>query len=217
VISPISANQLVVEGFADLYSVVSLMKAHVAWADGKENAPVFIHMGNGAEEILKTGYLTAFLKSRPIRRFGVILDADAKPKSRYSRIRALVSGFFPVIPEKLPHEGLVVSNLVEQKRFGVWIMPDNNSEGSLETFLRHLVPDAQEPLWKHATESVEKAKEKGCSCRDNHIPKANLYTWLAWQDPPGQSPGESLTKKVLDPLSTSAAVFVNWFRKLYEL
>jgi hypothetical protein len=207
----------VVEGFADLYSVVGLMSAHVPWPQGKTDAPVYIHMGNGADEILKDGFLTAFLKSRVITSFGVMLDADTKPRGRFRRVHLLARPFFPKMPDDLPKDGLVVENTDEKKRFGVWIMPDNASEGSLETFLKHLVPNASEPVWKHATESVQKAKAIGSKCRDHHTEKANLYTWLAWQDPPGQSPGESLTKKVLDPHSLSAEVFVSWFRKLYVL
>jgi hypothetical protein len=207
----------VVEGWDDLFSVVGLMCHHVNWPNGKTAAPVFIHMGNGAEEILKDGFLSAFLKGSVVKTLGVMLDGDSKPRGRYDRIRTLCSQFFPTLPNELPKEGLVVDNVSEQKRFGLWIMPDNCSEGCLETFLRHLVPDPLEPIWKHATDSVQAAKGIGCACRDGHISKANLYTWLAWQDPPGQSPGESLTKRILDPHSQSAAAFVDWFRRLYRL
>jgi hypothetical protein len=96
-------------------------------------------------------------------------------------------------------------------------MPDNTSQGDLETFLRYLVPDRQEPLWKQACDSVIAAVSSGANCRDSHIAKANLYTWLAWQDPPGQSPGFALTRKILDPQSQYAGPFVKWFRELYRL
>ena len=210
-------NQLLVEGWDDLFSVVGLMSAHVSWPSGKNRAPVYIHMGNGADEILKDGFLTAFLKGSVVRTFGVLLDADSKPRGRYSRIHTLCLSLFPAMPPDLPPEGLVVDNPISGKRFGVWIMPDNSAEGCLETFLRHLVPDVSEPVWQHAVESMRGAKAIGCPCHDVHISKANLYTWLAWQDPPGQSPGQSLTRKVLDPHSASASPFVAWFRRLYEL
>lgn len=130
-----------VEGWDDLFSVVGLMCHHVNWPNGKTAAPVFIHMGNGAEEILKDGFLSAFLKGSVVKTLGVMLDGDSKPRGRYDRIRTLCSQFFPTLPNELPKEGLVVDNVSEQKRFGLWIMPDNCSEGCLETFLRHLVPD----------------------------------------------------------------------------
>jgi hypothetical protein len=96
-------------------------------------------------------------------------------------------------------------------------MPDNESEGCTEVFLRHLVPAQAETSWQHAVQSVIGARELGAPCRECHLPKAHLYTWLAWQDPPGQSPGIALTKKILDPTAPSAARFVTWFRLLYGI
>ena len=145
-----------------------------------------------------------------------MLDADLHVGGRYERIRQLCATLFPSLPGQLSQGGLVVEN-EDEKRFGVWLMPDNRSQGDLETFLRYLVPDAQEHLWQLACESVTAAVAGGAKCRDSHVPKANLYTWLAWQDPPGQSPGLALTKKILDPQSKYAESFVNWFKELYRL
>lgn len=207
-------NQLIAEGWDDLFSVVGLMRAHVEWPQEKHKAPVYIHMGNGVEEILKPEFLTTFLKSPVIKRLGVLLDADANPHGRYDRVRTICRQFFPALPPELPPNGLIAEN-ADGNRFGLWIMPDNASEGCLEIFLRYLIAD--ETAWKHAVDSVETARSLGCPCRQSHVAKANLYTWLAWQDPPGQSPGESLTKKILDPHSASATPFVTWFRTLYDL
>jgi hypothetical protein len=196
------------------------MRAHVDWPEGKDSkmyAPVFIHNGNGAPEILKKeGVFAVLLKSPVLKAAGVILDADGTANGRYESIRKLCLDLFPKLPEALPAEGLVVEN-DEHKRLGIWIMPDNASPGTLETFLKWLVPQPREPAWSHAVKAVDEARKMGCSYRDAHIEKANLYTWLAWQDPPGQSPGVCLTKKVLDPLSSHASTFVQWFIKLYQL
>src|ERR1700691_6817659 len=96
-------------------------------------------------------------------------------------------------------------------------MPDNLSPGSLETFLRYLVPAHTQNLWQHAKDSVAVAKTThGAACRDSHVEKAHLYTWLAWQDPPTQSPGMALTAKILDPHAGEAGTFIAWFRSLYN-
>lgn len=192
------------------------MRAHIDWPEDKNHAPVWIEIGNGAEEILRDGYLTTLLKTHGVQTVGVMLDADTKPKGRYERIRNRCIGIFPSLPESLPETGLIVEN-DEGLRLGAWIMPDNIADGSLETFLRFLVPDDCAHHWKHATDSVAKARALGCGCRDSHIEKAHLYTWLAWQDPPGQYPGIALTKKILNPNAPSAATFVSWFRELYKL
>lgn len=192
------------------------MAHHIPWPDGKENAPVWIDIGNGAEEILTAPYISTKLKEPGLATLGLLLDADSKPAGRYDRIRHQCMSSFPDFPEQLPHDGLVVEN-EDSKRLGVWIMPDNYSAGALEVFLRHLVPSESEPIWEHAMRSVLTAKNMGASCKDCHLDKSNLYTWLAWQDEPGQYPGNALTKKVLNPHSDSAVPFISWFRRLYNL
>jgi hypothetical protein len=116
----------------------------------------------------------------------------------------------------MPTSGLIAQN-AEGKRFGLWIMPDNSSNGDLELFLRYLVPVDSEPVWKFAVECVANAKAIGAPYTDFHVRKANLYTWLAWQEPPGRSPGTAITQKILDPQADAATDFIKWFRDLYEL
>jgi hypothetical protein len=207
---------LVVEGQDDKFSVIGLMEHHIEWPDRKEECPVYIEVGSSADEVLKQGYLTAQIKASHVKTFGVMLDADAGAEGRYQRIRHLCSQLFPLLPAEIDSEGLITSN-DDDKRFGVWLMPDNVSHGCLETLLKFLVPDAAEATWKHTVDSVERARALGAPCRDSHLAKAELYTWLAWQDPPGYSPGRALTKKVLDPASAHAVPFVNWFKNLYQL
>ena len=122
----------------------------------------------------------------------------------------------PNLPQTLPAEGLIEEN-ASGKRLGVWIMPDNVTDGDLEIFLRHLVPEGSKPLWDHAVQSTASAKGIGAPYNDCHCHKANLYTWLAWQDEPTQRQGEALTKKILDSHAPSATLFVKWFRQLYQL
>src|SRR6266849_5475655 len=107
------------------------MRAPITWPQPIALAPVSIEIGSSAEEILRDGYISAKLKQRNLQTLGVMLDADTKPQGRYSRIRRQCLGMFPELPGELPATGLVAEN-DEQKRIGVWIMPDNISEGSIE-------------------------------------------------------------------------------------
>jgi hypothetical protein len=207
--------QLVVEGKDDMHAVIHLMSAYIAWP--QDTPPVNIQNAEGRENVFLPGYLKALLQSPSIRTLGILLDAeDENPAYTYDRIRHLCASLFSGLPNKLPAQGLIADN-PEGQRLGLWVMPDNLSPGSLETFLRHLVPDDAEPVWRHAIESVLSARKMGASCKQHHIEKANLYTWLAWQDEPGYPPGTALKRKILDPRSQSARSFVTWFRMLYDL
>ena len=210
-------KRLIVEGYDDLQSVIGLMRAHVSWPNDPNAAPpIFIERGGSPKEILRGDYLPILLKSREITCLGVMLDADENPKGRYQRAHALCRTIFPSMPTEMPQAGLVVAN-DDGKRFGFWVMPDNATVGDLETFLGHLVPDQHEPSWQLAIRATAEAKVIGCGYRDTHIRKAQLYTWLAWQDPPAQIAGVALRNRVLNPTSPLAASFVRWFRALYEL
>ncbi len=192
------------------------MKHHIDWPDSRDSWPVFIKVGMSVDRILQQGYLTAQVKASHVQIMGVMLDADDHSAGRYQRLRQLLLPLFPSLPESMPAGGLITDN-DDLKRLGIWLMPDNKSEGCMELFLRFLVPNTSEEIWQHAVESVRVSRKMGAPCRDSHVPKAELFTWLAWQDPPGYSPGIALTKKILDPHSADAEAFVTWFKELFSL
>ena len=209
-------RRLAVEGFEDLYSVVGIMRAYIDWPERVEEAPVWIEQVGSADEILDSTYLDVLLRSVPVKMAGIMIDANSNADSRYRRICNKCNSRFPRMPDKLPQDGLVVEN-EQGKRLGVWIMPNNASNGALENFLIELIPGPAKPLFKYARESVAGAREFDAPFRDAHSEKAQLYTWLAMQDPPSQNPRNALYSKALDPGLPAAQKFSKWFRRLYNL
>lgn len=123
---------------------------------------------------------------------------------------------FQNIPEHFPNTGLIVDNL-KGKRIGIWIMPDNTSIGMLETFLCYLVPNPNDPIFNAAQTSVANARSLGAPFKEPHISKANIHTWLAWQDPPGRQLHQAVMQRILSPSSPLALTFVSWFCRLFEI
>lgn len=210
------AYRMIVEGQEDKFALIELMGHHINWPNDKELAPVCVEVVGSADQILATGYISGKLKESGVSVLGVVLDADEEITGRWQRISSLCADIFPKMPDTIPPGGLILENR-DGMRFGVWIMPDNNSSGMLETFLAYLVPESSNPVLEYARHTVTEAREKGASCRESHVDKAHVHTWLAWQDPPGQPLGRALTRKILDPHSAHAVPFVLWFRKLYKL
>jgi len=131
-----------------------------------------------------------------------------------------VKSFIPDLPLDLPPQGLVHNTFKKNEKpvkFGVWIMPDNKTEGMLETFLAYLVKDESEALWQYSQQVVSEAKNQGANYKPTHIDKANIHTWLAWQDEPGNQLHIAVKKKILDPQHPKAQSFINWFKILYSL
>ena len=214
--APPERKWLLVEGQDDLYAVVQLMAQHIAWGNRRQNWPVTIKVSGSVSELLEPAYLSGQLKSREVEILGIMVDANESFDHRWAAIREQCRVSFPNIPNNLPPEGLILQN-DQRKRLGVWIMPDNASRGMLETFLRFLVPNNQEPIWVLAQKAVADAVAAGARCRQVHLDKANIHTWLAWQDPPGEDFGNALVKAILNPHSPNAMSFVKWFRDLYEI
>ena len=61
------------------------------------------------------------------------------------------------------------------------------------------------------------AKNIGAPFIENHTDKANIHTWLAWQNPPGPQLHNTVMEKILNPRHPQAQTFINWFENLYNL
>ncbi len=209
-------KRLIVEGQDDLYSIVGLMEHHIPWGNKKVDWPVEIKAAGSAPEMLVEGYIATELTASGVENIGIVIDANGHFQARWDAIRKECIDAFPEMPVGLPSDGLVLEN-ADKKRIGVWIMPNNVAIGMMETFLSYLVRDEHEFIWKMAKGIVVEVMKNGAPVRECHLDKANIHTWLAWQDPPGEVLGNALKQRILDPHSPHAAAFVAWFRKLFQV
>ncbi len=93
-------------------------------------------------------------------------------------------------------------------------MPDNQTEGILEDFLRFLVPDAS-PLFAHVTECVATIPSGERRFGPAAEPKVLIHTWLAWQEEPGRPMGTAITARYLDPSVRQVDTLIAWLKKLF--
>jgi hypothetical protein len=214
-------NRCYVEDFDTSGAVIALMRHDNpgAWPPNGKGAAVYVTPPDDLRDLLTHSSLHTELNGSSRRALGIVLDAETKPNSAWERVRSFAKISdppFEQVPDEMPDAGLVIVN-AEGKRLGLWIMPDNKSPGMLEDFLRFLVPDDSDLLFRHAVASVTVARNIGAKCHEVHLPKAHLHTWLAWQEPPGERIGTAISMKLLDPRRSMAAAFVAWFKLLYEL
>ncbi|HEY9646069.1 MAG TPA: DUF3226 domain-containing protein, partial [Chroococcidiopsis sp.] len=64
---------------------------------------------------------------------------------------------------------------------------------------------------------TQESRNQGATFTDAHRDKANIYTWLAWQNPPGRQLHEAVRERILNPTHPQAQLFVTWFKALYDL
>jgi hypothetical protein len=209
-------KKLIVEGEQDKRVIPQLIEANgIQWGETRETAIVYIE-SYGSDQFIDESIISTELKESGLTTLGLIIDADSDLSARWASIKNACSRSIANLPEEIPESGLICFTDAGIK-FGVWIMPDNKAQGMLETFLMYLIPDENESIWQYAQETAKEAKNKGAAFIDAHHDKACIYTWLAWQDPPGRQLHNAIMERILDPTHAKAQTFVGWFRQLYDL
>ena len=213
----IHKNLLLVEGEQDKRTIPYLIEANgIDW--GTRNNPiVYLNTyGGGDTNIIEPLIISTELKASGRIALGLMVDADDSCINRWQSVRNSCIKKIPDLPKDLPEKGLI-HTAPNGVKFGVWIMSDNQTQGMLETFLSYLIPDESETIWKYAQETVVKVKNKGALYKNAHLDKANIYTWLAWQNPPGRQLHNAVMEKILNPQHPKAQIFIRWFKTLYAL
>lgn len=97
---------------------------------------------------------------------------------------------------------------------GVWIMPSNREEGSLEDFLRLCVAAHEHPLFTHAQTTVSSLPSPKFASTQRG--KAELATWLAWQQHPGRGPDHALRDGLFDVTTPPFTELSDWLRRIFH-
>ncbi len=215
--NPSLSKRCIVEGPDTSAVVIALLRRYTNWPQKSDDAPVYILPESSINSALKHSSLIAEFQATGRTATGLVVDAEQDRAAVWRNIRAFATARFNEVPEELPNAGLILVDN-EGRRFGLWLMPDNQSNGMLEDFVRVLVPDHRDPLWAHAVDSVAKARaELGAPCKDVHVPKAHIHAWLSFQNPPGLRMGPAISNKILDPEGNRAEPFIRWFTQLFEV
>jgi len=209
-----SPRVLIVEGKDELRVLPELLElAGIPWPKGAE--PVKIEEQDGVENILAPAFIETTLKASAVTMVGIVVDANGDPVARWEQLRARLAAIYPGFPSELPPTG-VIHAVTDKPRIGAWLMPDNVRSGMLETLL--LALRAGDPaLHDHACAATSQARALGAPFRDSHREKAELHSWLAWQDPPGRQLHDAVRGRALPPTSPATDAFVAWFRQLFDL
>lgn len=173
------------------------------------------YRNNGITQLLE-GFRVR-LKESQIETLGVLVDADTDILARWQSLRNILvaKGYSEVV--LLPPEGGFILDPPTNSilpRVGIWLMPNNQTTGILEDFLRFLVPIGSK-LFEHALKSVASIPIDERRFKELDLPKAHIHTWLAWQVDPGTPFGTAIKARFLNAGVDEARQFVDWYRRLY--
>ena len=148
---------------------------------------------------------------------GIVIDADTDISARWQSVRDRITNIgYKNVPDQPDPGGTILDPPAGTylPRLGVWIMPNNQTSGILEDFLRFLVPQPN-ILFDHAKASVAAIPEGERRFKLLDEPKAVIHTWLAWQKDPGLPFGTAITARFLDPNVPEVDVLAAWLKRLF--
>lgn len=161
--------------------------------------------------------LSVYLDDGTLEVLGIVIDADEDIEGRWQAISGRLENAGTVAMPKVPNpDGTIIE--LEQTgrvlRIGIWIMPDNKSNGMLENFLQNMITD-NDFLHTYAKDCVSKIPVDNRKFSRNHLNKAEICTWLAWQENPGRPYGVAIRAKYFDIASPYSISFTNWIKALF--
>ena len=204
---------LFVEGRDDLYSIGELLARHGIQRGADKVAN--IEESKTVEKLLEA--IVTRVKVGGEFPIGFVLDADSPVIDRWRSVRdRLLKGQVEDVPESPSAEGFIGRSSEWQTKVGVWLMPDNLSDGMLEDFLQRLLAD-NDTLIRFARTATEDSIAHGAKYSPVHRSKAVIHAWLAWQAKPGEPFGTAIHAKYFRHDTEIALRFVAWYRTLFEI
>lgn len=226
---------LFVEGRDDQYVLQSLLKRHrisavipdrLKASDRIEKNTISIEQWGGFETLRKRLF-NEIRGRKSLERVGIIVDADdpdnplVNISNRWLSLKDVLNKFENVTLPDAPNPEGTISTLQRPDSTivvsGIWIMPDNQLPGTLEDFVKFLVPADKTSLWARAEGCVDSIPDEERLFRPIHKRKAHLATWLAWQKSPGIPLGVAISQRYLDTDTPHALKLIDWIRRLFSL
>ena len=200
-----SDSVLLVEGQDDKHVVSKLLYFH-GLVDAYE-----VKDKDGIENLLVS--LPVELRASDLKRLGIVVDADSPLKNRWDGVAQVLRTHGYDQTPMVPAIGGTLIIAPRKPSVGIWLMPDNRSDGMIEDFAAMLIPagDRLLPRVRIALDSVPLEERRFAP---SHYSKAAIHTWLAWQEEPGVKMGAAITRKYLREDSPIAADFISWVRSL---
>lgn len=153
-----------------------------------------------------------------IERLGVVIDANNEISERWKSIYDILKAKGYPIKNKTDNNGLIIEDDSKEIPFvGVWIMPDNNKNGMLEDFFRDFIPENDKLISKVNLCIDEVSNDKELPTPKPRS-KAEIRTWLAWQEKSESRMGYALSDKKdhLNIHNENTVKFIDWIKRLFQ-
>ena len=144
---------------------------------------------------------------------GILVDADDDSGKCWE---AVVNGFSRTdaqLPSSPDPVGTIIPEQDYQPRIGIWLMPDNKSQGELEDFTLQMISPS-DTVWPLSLSYVENIPESDRKFTSEKSDKAKLYAWLAARKDPGRM-GAAVSAGDLEVNGPLCRNFFTWLTRLF--
>ncbi|MDM8557237.1 DUF3226 domain-containing protein [Candidatus Parabeggiatoa sp. HSG14] len=189
-------------------------------------------VGGGVSKIPKVlPELLRDIEDGHIKKLAIVADADHTGindggfSERLGQLTAPIAevGYTISSPPTQTYEGSLFEHPEGLPPVGLWLMPDHKNNGMLEDLVKQTVCDGQQRDLLDKAEkclnelSVKLFEPEG---RKHRCAKAIVYTWLAWQEKPGQGLMSTINpkkpeKNLIDLQSDEITAFKNWLNRVF--
>ena len=201
---------LVVEGMNDRHVIRHL-------CERAEPALTFgIHDYQGIDNVINR--IRAYANSPDRPAVGFVLDADDGPNQTWRRVAGQLTSALPAIP--LPTgpnpSGVIIpeDTSIGNPRIGIWIMPDNSTDGELENFVAQMIPD-DDPVWPLSQKYIDSIPPQHRKFAPGKSLRAQIHAWLATREDPRQM-GLSIRARDLVVNNLLSQTFLSWLTNLFR-
>ena len=203
------ARVLLVEGQNDKHVVLQLVNRR--FSGSTEAAPEFhIQDMEGIDPLLDVIGVEIIAPNR--QSVGILVDADDDVNARWEAIRnrLLEEG---INAPPCPNSNGTVIDTNGKPRVGVWIMPDNETNGELEDFVERMIPDS-DTVWHLSQNYIDGIPPEHRAFSENKTLRAKIYAWLAAREDPRQM-GLAIRARDLYIDGTLCQRFIAWLEELF--
>lgn len=141
---------------------------------------------------------------------GIMVDTNESLHARWQAISDRLKAVNVPLPSQLNSTGTIINH---SPRVGIWLMPDNESPGELEDFVKTLIPSS-DPVWPRAQDYINNIPPDDREFKAKKIVRAQVHAWLAARSSP-RNMGTAIKARDLDATVPLAQGFADWLLKLF--
>ena len=218
-----SQNILIVEGEADRGFFEALCNTPQLGVSVEVAPPKQLggthNTKEGVFNILLDTYLQQ-LNDGAVSRLAIVVDADAAEHGQgfartLRRVEKIVSEYGFSTPTAATAGGCLFQHSDGLNPFGLWIMPNHADDGMLEHWLSECVSQEQIALFHHAQACVDALPTR--LFKPLRRAKADIATWLAWQEKPGEGLYHCVEAGLLDEEAVLYQRLIAWLQLIFSM